>query len=90
MAVEIHRALVDLFNVDQAGAIIKKNDPNVTIKQLTNFRTEHRIIVKTSGDAAAPNSTGNPSVDAYLQREADAGFEIVHIDQYQIVTQKVT
>jgi hypothetical protein len=90
MPVTIRRALVTLFNVDSAGNILRKNDPSVTIKQLTNFNTEHRIIEKTEGPAAAPNSSGNPDIDTYLQAEAEDEFELVYMDQYQIITQKVT
>lgn len=84
MAVEIHVAQIKQFKIDQVGNII--NDNSATIKQMLNYETDHRIIE----DTTISNTTGNPTIKSYLEQEASDGFQFEHLDQYYIITQKIT
>jgi len=88
MAVEIRRAVLDLVNVDATGGVIDKNSPDTKIRTMLNFTTEFRVF-GTGGSASSPNATG-VSVDDYLVAEAAEDFQLAHMDQSQIVTQKIT
>lgn len=82
MAIGIHVARIGVFNVDATGVVRKKDDPSVTIRQQLETSIDHRVIE----DSLIPNSSGNPTVKAYLEAEADDDFVLQHIDQNSIIT----
>lgn len=86
MAISIHVARVAVLSVDHLGNVVKKDDPNVTLKQHLSTHMDHRLIV----DAAIPNTAGNPSVKAYLEAEAANDYVLSHMDQSMIVTYRRT
>jgi hypothetical protein len=57
-------------------------DQDIPIKGALSFTTEHRILT----DSDVPNSAGNPTIKDYLVAEDAGGFNLVHMDQYIIVT----
>lgn len=85
----IRRVFVDLVNVDSSGAVIDKNSKSTTLNTLKNFNTEHRVIGPTTGDSASPNAASTPTISAYLEAEITDGFQLIYMDQYQIITQDV-
>lgn len=82
MAIGIHVARVGFLNVDATGTVVKKDDPNVTIKQQMQTSTEHRVLE----DAAIPNTSGYPTVKAYLEAEAANDYVLEYMDQNTIIT----
>jgi len=82
MAIEVHVARVGLFNVDATGNIMRKNDPDISIKQQLTSSLEHLVIE----DASVPNSVGNPTVTEYIKLEATDNFVVHHMDQTMILT----
>lgn len=62
------------------GTPINKN--SATIAQVQHSDTEMRVIA----DAAIASSAGNPTIKAYLEAEATAGFTLRHMDNQMIVT----
>lgn len=90
MAVEIHYVNVVLVKVDAAGQIIPKNT-TATLDEVRRFRsTEHRIEPRTTGPCSTPSSANYPDTPTYLAAEAALGFALAYMDQYHIVTQKIT
>ena len=87
MAVEIRRAVFALAQVSPSGTIIDKNAPTTTIKTMLTASSEFRVSA-TGGVASSPNATG-VTLDAYLIAEASEGFQLAHIDQTQVITQKM-
>ena len=73
----------ELFTKD--GSPISKFEERTTkvTSRPREFTTEHRIIVDSDVDSSA----NNPTIKAYLVLEDTAGFKLVHMDQYIIVTQ---
>lgn len=91
MAVEVRYVNVEFVPVDKSGNVIDKNSNTTTLDKLRSMQaSEHRVIARTDGPAAAPNSVSRPSVPAYLQAEADDGFALAYMDQYTIITQRIT
>ena len=91
MAVEIHYVNVGLFHVvTEGGDVLHKDDPDVTMKQMINSSQEHRVIPNVSGPASTANSAGYPTIASYLHAEAASDFALAYMDQYAIVTQKIT
>lgn len=90
MAVEIHRVTVDLVDVDSSGTRIDKNAPSTKLKDRLVYRTEHRVVPKLTGPSSSANSADYPTIDEYLAAEAGDDFQLAYMDQYQIVTQKIT
>lgn len=89
--VEIHYVNVGLFWVDSMGNVIDKNHPSTKLETLRLVSTqEHRILANTSGPCSTINSANFPSIPAYLQAEADDGFAVAYVDQYTVITQKIT
>lgn len=86
MAISIHVARVALLSVDHLGNVLKKDDPNITIKQHLITSMDHRVIE----DAAIPNTAGYPSVKNYLIAEAANDYVLNHMDQTTIVTYRRT
>lgn len=82
MAIGVHIARVAVFNVDHLGNIIKKDDPNVTLRQHLSTSMEHRVLV----DAAIPNTANNPPVKAYIEAEAASNYVLQYMDQTTIIT----
>ena len=78
----IHIARIGVFNVDAVGNILKKDDPNVTLGQQLTTSIQHLVII----DSAIPNSSGNPTVQAYLALESANDFIIREINQTTIIT----
>lgn len=79
MAVAIHVVHVGVFTTVN-GSVVNKND--ATINQMMRADTEHRVIP----DASIPSSANYPTVKAYLEAEASAGFKLSHMTQSMIVT----
>jgi len=77
-----HTARIAVFNVDPVGNIVKKDDPNVSIKQQMQTQMSHLIIE----DSAIPNSIGNPTVKAYIEAEAASDYVIHRMGQTEITT----
>ncbi len=91
MAVEVHHVNVALFWVDNVGNVIDKNDPNTKLDDIRRASSqEHRVMTNTAGAAATANSAGHPTVATYLEAEASDDFSLAYMDQYQIVTHKIT
>lgn len=82
MAIGIHVARVGFFNVDDTGSMLSKDDPQVTIKQYLQTESQHRLVI----DPSIPNTSGNPTVKAYLEAEADADYVLEYMDQNTIIT----
>ena len=78
----LHIARVGIFNVDQTGSRIDKNDPNTTIQQLAATRQEALAIA----DSNLPNTTGYPTIKDYIQAESNDGFELQYMDSSFIIT----
>lgn len=79
----VHVARVDLVHLTKDGNPVKK--ANTTIGDMMTASHEHRVLE----DAGIPNSTGFPTVKAYLEAEYDSGFVLRHMDQYYIITDDV-
>ena len=92
----VHVVFTQLMRVDQnglvynaAGKVLNAQDEDVPqdipIKTTQVFETEHRVIP----DSDAPNSAGFPTVKDYLVAEDGSSFNLLHIDQYMIITSNV-
>jgi len=82
-AVRAHYAQVELLHVNpDTGAIIDRNDPTQSIKSQLRMDIQARLIA----DSNIPNTSGNPTVKAYILAEAASGYVLGHIDQYIIIT----
>lgn len=86
MAISIHIARVGLLNSDNFGNVLKKDNPNVTIKQFLDTSMTHRVLE----DSTIPTTSGNPTVENYLKAEAANDYVLEHMDQTMIVTYKRT
>jgi hypothetical protein len=82
MAINVHVARVAALNVDNTGNVVKKDDPNVSLRQQLQTRLDHRVLE----DAAIANSSGNPSVKDYIEAEAADDYVVHHMDQTTIIT----
>lgn len=91
MPVAIHRVTVSLFWIDATGKALDKNSPDTKLNDIVKApKQEHRIMPNVTGSVSTPSSAGHPTIDDYLQAEADAGFALAYMDQYSIVTQMIT
>jgi len=89
--VEIHYVNVGLFHVSTPGGpVLLKNDTSVTMKQMAVSSQEHRVIPRVIGPSSTPSSADHPTVPAYLALEAALDFALAYMDQFTIVTQKIT
>ncbi|MEM3097453.1 MAG: hypothetical protein QXU32_01870 [Nitrososphaerales archaeon] len=89
----IHVAKIGLMQVDvSTGNVINKDasaikDFRTQLQPVTTrpreWTIEHRVIE----DPTIPNTTGNPTIKAYLEAEDAAGLKLVYMDQYTIITQ---
>ena len=77
----IHVARIGMVDIDPMGAVINKNAAK--IKDMLTASSEQRVLV----NAAIPNTTGNPTIEAYLIAEAGAGYKFAHLDQTFVITQ---
>ncbi len=83
MAVAIHVARVGFFATDRnTGAKIDKEAPTTTINDVLESEHQHLLVE----DSAIPNTSGSPTVKAYLEAEASDNFVLYHMDQSTIVT----
>ena len=82
MAIQVHIARVAVLSVDHLGNVIKKDDPNVTLKQHLHTHMDHRVLA----DAAIVNSANNPSMKDYIEAEAADDYVVHHMDQTTIIT----
>lgn len=78
---DVHVVYVALRDVNSAGTVVSK-DSGASISSILNSSKEHRIIPSSS----VPNSSGNRTIESYLQAEYASGFKLVHIDQTMIIT----
>lgn len=91
MAVEIRIAGLKLVNVSSdKKTVIDKDSPGTTLAAITKTSKEFRVIRNGTGSAESPNSTGHPTIEAYLEAEAADNFSLAYIDQSRIITQKIT
>jgi hypothetical protein len=71
---------------NSSGKVVNAQDEDVPqdipIKNTQVFDQEHRVIPDTD----APNSAAFPTIKDYLVAEDGAGFNLLHMDQYMIVT----
>jgi len=95
--VEIHYANIALLWVDAVGNVIEKSDPSTRLETMRAATDQRHLILENSsaksevgGFAATDSSIGFPSVPEYLEREAALGFAIAYMDQFTVVTQKIT
>jgi|6_EtaG_2_1085325.scaffolds.fasta_scaffold49664_2 hypothetical protein len=86
MAIGIHVVRVAFLKVDATGAVLSKEDPDVTLKQQLTGGHDHRII----SSAIVPNSTTQPTVKAYLEAEASDDYVLEYMDQNTIITYRRT
>lgn len=95
MAIPTHVAQIGLVQVAPDGTVFRKNSAAInqfldrndgTLSPKLSFSTEHRILE----DAAIPNSVGFPTIKAYIEAEAEDDFQLMHLDQYIIVTSDLT
>ena len=79
---QVHFARAGLFTVDQNGARLDKCCPTTSINELKNTRQEFLVLP----DAGIPSTAGYPTLKAYLEAEAAAGFILQYLDQSIVVT----
>lgn len=82
MAMNVHVARVAALNVDPAGNVVKKDDPDVSLRQQLQTQLDHRVLE----DSAISNTSGNPSVKDYIEAEAGDDYVVHHMDQTTIIT----
>lgn len=82
MAFLVHIARVGVFNIDNLGNLVRKDDPTVTLRQQLQTHMDHRVIP----DATIANSTNYPSIQDYIEAEAASNYVVQHIDQTTIIT----
>jgi uncharacterized protein YmfQ (DUF2313 family) len=86
MAVSIHLATFGLYQVKSDGTIFQRGKDNVTIGEACNLNTQERVTQNNN----KPNTTGYPTLEEYLNREAADGYQVKIINQSYVVTEKVT
>lgn len=80
MALLVHVANIVMKPVSAAGVVLNKND--MSVGERLTASEEPRIL--EDGDNA--NTTGYPTIKAYLQREATQNYVLHHIDQTYVIT----
>ena len=78
----VHYVNTGNFTVDANGDRIDKNSSTTTIS--TMRYTSRAALVIPADDV--PNSSGYPTIKAYLKSEAASGFKLYHLDQNIIIT----
>lgn len=78
----VHVVRIGLFTVDQNGNRIDKSGPAATINDLRATSQDFLVIP----EPGIPNSSGYPTVKAYLQAESAGGYSLRHLDQSIIIT----
>ena len=84
--VQVHVDSVTSEIFTKSGAQIKDFQANNLTKphqHARNFSTEFRV----APDSTIPNTTGYPTLQAYLTLEAAGGFKFKHVDQTYIITE---
>jgi len=76
----VHVAVIAIQNVSPAGIVKRKTE--MTIGEVARSNSEARVME----DAAIPNTTGSPTIQAYLELEEAEGYTLRHMDQTYIVT----
>jgi len=77
----VHVVNVAIRDISATGDVIINK--NATIAEVATSSKEHRIIPDTTH---APNSANHPTVKQYLISEDSSGYNLVHMDQYFIIT----
>jgi hypothetical protein len=80
MAVGVHVVRISLVPINSAGQVVNKD--TATMKEMLDTSTEPRVLA----DATIPNSTGNPTIRAYIEAEAGDDYVLKHVDQSLIIT----
>jgi len=75
-----HVVGIGLFSVARDGTVMPGKEG--TIAQVATSNLERRIVPTKGVDS----SMNYPTIVEYLDLEEDAGFDLVHIDQYTIIT----
>ena len=87
----VHTAIIRLVNVDNSGKVVYKT--NSTIEDIARAAgTAHRVYQESTGsapNAASGNSTTAPSIHEYLTAEDSDGYNLIHMDQFYIITSNV-
>lgn len=88
MAVETHFAELGLFHVNPASGRVYQRGTggDLTIKESLVFETQQRVVEKASND----HTSGNPTLEEYLQLEAEDDFQLKEVNQSFVVTEKIT
>lgn len=84
MAIPTHVAIIATQHVLPDNTVIRKD--TATLKQMQIASMELRVLE----DGDIPNSSGNPTIKEYIEAEGDDDFQLMHLDQTFIVTQKLT
>lgn len=75
---------------ETTGALLaskgNKSDADFSYKTALKYRTEFRIIEDTNN----ANTANCPTLLQYLTLEGAAQYQLVHLDQYTVVTMKTT
>lgn len=82
MAMNVHVARVGFLKVDGLGNVVSKDDVSGTLASQLSGSHEHRVIE----DSSIANTSGNPTVKAYLELEAADDYVLNHMDQTTIIT----
>lgn len=82
MAANIHVANMGQVKVNSVGAVVEKTQ--ATIAQVMVADTVSRVLPQADN----ANTAGHPTLEAYLQREFDDGFTLIHLDQYTVITMR--
>lgn len=92
MAIPTHVAQIGLVQVAPDGTVFRKGSAKInqfldrndgTLSPKLSFSTEHRVLE----DPAIPTTSGFPTIKEYVEAEALADYQLMHLDQYIIVTQ---
>lgn len=81
----IHVARLGLFTTDSSGNRIDKCCNSVSINELKQTSQDFLVLP----DSNLPNTSGYPTIKAYLEAEAVDGYVVKHLDQSIVITEFV-
>jgi hypothetical protein len=85
----VRTAIIRLVNVSSDNVIIYKNKSTID-KVINSSEMLPRVFEYESGsapNAASGDDSSAPSIHEYLNSEDSDGYNLVHLDQYFIITQ---
>ena len=83
----IRTAVIKLVNINSVGNIVYKSQSIRDV--IANLNNVHRIFEYENGSAPNAASDGDitaPTIHQYLNSEDGDGYELIHIDQFLIIT----